>query len=60
MVFEIGQSFTIREGQMTLGTGIVATVHKNLTEDEVNEIQGGRKKREKNARLAEQKAKKSK
>lgn len=60
MVFEIGQSFTIREGQMTLGTGVVATVHKNLTDDERLEIQGGRRVRERNARLAEQKAKKSK
>lgn len=59
MVFEIGQTFTIREGQMTLGTGVVTAVHKNLTEDERSDILGGRRRREKNARLAEQKTKKS-
>lgn len=58
MVFEMGQTFTIREGKMTLGTGIVTTVHKNLTETERSEILGGRRKREKNARLAEQTGKK--
>lgn len=56
MVLEKGQRFTIRDGKMTLGTGVVVTINKNLTEDERIEVMGGRKLREKNARLAEQKA----
>lgn len=59
MVFETGQTFTIREGQMALGTGIVTTVHQNLSETDRSELLGGRRQREKNARLADQKVKKS-
>lgn len=59
MVFEKGQRFTIRDGKMTLGTGVVTSVHKNLSEDDRIEVLGGRKQREKNARLAEEKAKKA-
>lgn len=58
MVFEKGQRFTIRDGKMTLGTGVVSGYNKNLTEDERLEVLGGRKKREKNAREAAQKLEK--
>lgn len=56
MVIEKGQRFTIRDGKTTLGTGVVTDHKKNLTEDERLEVMGGRKQREKNARLAEEKA----
>lgn len=59
MVLEKGQRFTIRDGKITLGTGVVTEYAKNLSEDERIEVIGGRKQREKNARLAEEKANKA-
>lgn len=59
MVFEKGQRFTIRDGRITLGTGVVVDHLKNLTEDERIEVVGGKKQREKNVRLAEEKEKKA-
>lgn len=60
MVFEKGQRFTIRDGKMTLGTGVVTGYNKNLTDDERLEVVGGRKLREKNARIAAEKLAKKK
>lgn len=59
MVFEKGQRFTIRDGRITLGTGVVVDYLKNMSEDERIEVVGGRKQREKNARIAEDKAAKA-
>lgn len=53
MVFEHGQRFTIRDGKMTLGTGVVTKVLKSLAQDERLELLEGKKRREKRARKAE-------
>lgn len=56
MVFEKGQRFTIRDGKVTVGTGVVTDQKPALTEDERVEVVGGRKAREKKARLEAEKA----
>lgn len=56
MVFEKGQRFTIRDGKMTLGTGVVTDIKTPLSQDERIEVLGGRKAREKAARVAAEKA----
>lgn len=47
MVVEQGQRFTIRDGKVTLGTGVITNVLKQLTEDEKQLLQASKKKREK-------------
>lgn len=47
MVFEKGQRFTIRDGKLTLGTGIVTQTLPNLTQDERLGLLEGKKAREK-------------
>lgn len=65
MVFNKGQRFTIRDGKMTLGTGVVTDIRTNLSEDERVLVMGGKKARDKKERTdaekaAKQAAKKSK
>lgn len=56
MVMEQGQRFTVRDGHVTLGTGVVTKVLKSLTEDQRQLLTAGKKKREKAlAASAEQK-----
>ncbi|XP_042224651.1 elongation factor Tu, mitochondrial-like [Homarus americanus] len=47
MVAEKGQRFTLREGSVTIGTGVITTINKDMTEDEKLEVQEGKKYREK-------------
>lgn len=49
MVFEQAQRFTIRDGRMTLGTGVVTKVLPTLTPDERMDLLAGKKAREKKA-----------
>lgn len=59
MVFDKSQRFTIRDGKMTLGTGVVTNIKSPLNQDERIEVLGGRKAREKAARTAADKAAKA-
>lgn len=52
MVLEQGQRFTIRDGKLTLGTGVVTNVKKNLSPDERLELLEGKKAREKKVAAA--------
>lgn len=47
MVLEQGQRFTLRDGSLTLGTGVVTKVLPPLTEDERLSLTEGKKAREK-------------
>lgn len=47
MVLEQGQRFTLRDGTLTLGTGVVTKVLPVLTEDERLSLTEGKKAREK-------------
>jgi len=47
MVVEKGQRFTLRDGMLTLGTGVITKILPRLSEDERTEIQEGKKGREK-------------
>lgn len=47
MVLEQGQRFTLRDGHLTLGTGVVTKVLPHLSEHERMEITEGKKAREK-------------
>ncbi|XP_041977349.1 elongation factor Tu [Aricia agestis] len=49
MVCEPGQRFTLRLGDMTLGTGVITKINKNLTDDERLKLMEGKKAREKAA-----------
>lgn len=49
MFLEYGQRFTIRDGKITLGTGIVTHVHYPLTTESRNEMLEGRRGRERRA-----------
>lgn len=49
MVLEQGQRFTLRDGSLTLGTGVVTKVMKSLTEEERLSLTEGKKAREKKA-----------
>lgn len=49
MVLEQGQRFTLRDGSLTLGTGVVTKVMKTLTEEERLSLTEGKKAREKKA-----------
>lgn len=59
MVFNKGQRFTIRDGKVTVGTGVVTDIKKSLTEDERIEILGGKKARDKKAKEEAAKAAKT-
>lgn len=59
MVFSKGQRFTIRDGKMTLGTGVVTAVRPNMSEDERILVLGGKKAREKKERTDADKAAKA-
>lgn len=59
MVFDKGQRFTIRDGKVTVGTGVVTDIKKSLSEDERIDVLGGKKAREKRARLEADKAAKA-
>lgn len=47
MVLEKGQRFTLRDGSITLGTGVVTEIMTPLTETERSELTEGKKAREK-------------
>lgn len=47
MVLEKGQRFTLRDGAVTLGTGVVTNVFENLTTEEKIALEKGLKKRKK-------------
>uniref|UniRef100_A0A348G617 Elongation factor Tu n=1 Tax=Odontomachus monticola TaxID=613454 RepID=A0A348G617_ODOMO len=47
MVCEKGQRFTLRDGSLTLGTGVITNTLKRLTDDERTAILEGKKQREK-------------
>lgn len=49
MVCEPGQRFTLRLGDMTLGTGVVTKINKNMTEEDRLKLMEGKKAREKAA-----------
>ncbi|CRK90248.1 CLUMA_CG003959, isoform A [Clunio marinus] len=50
MVLEKGQRFTLRDGNITLGTGVVTNILTPLTEKERIELTEGKKAREKKAK----------
>lgn len=52
MVLEQGQRFTLRDGALTLGTGVVTKVLSALSEDERLALTEGKKAREKKASKA--------
>jgi len=47
MVLEKGQRFTLRDGTITLGTGVVTDILTPLTETDRMELTEGKKAREK-------------
>lgn len=47
MVIEKGQHFTIRDGKVTLGTGVVTEVLESLNSDQRVELLEGKRTREK-------------
>lgn len=59
MVFDKGQRFTIRDGKVTVGTGVVVGLNEKLSEDERIDVLGGKKAREKRARKEADKAAKA-
>lgn len=52
MVLEQGQRFTLRDGSITLGTGVVTKVLTGLSEAERIELTEGKKAREKKNKKA--------
>nr|AEE61709.1 unknown [Dendroctonus ponderosae] len=52
MVLEQGQRFTLRDGSVTLGTGVVTKILPKLKEDQREELTEGKKAREKRAKAA--------
>lgn len=52
MVLEQGQRFTIRDGKITLGTGVVTKVLPLLSQEERTQLQEGKKAREKRTAAA--------
>ncbi|ODM92589.1 Elongation factor Tu, mitochondrial [Orchesella cincta] len=52
MVLEKGQRFTLRDGMVTLGTGVITAVNKNLNEQEKILLGEGKKGIEKRAKKA--------
>lgn len=59
MVFDKGQRFTIRDGKVTVGTGVVVGLKEKLSDDERLEVLGGKKAREKRVRKEADKAAKA-
>lgn len=59
MVFDKGQRFTIRDGKVTVGTGVVTEINTKLSDDERIEVLGGKKARDKRARTEADKAAKA-
>lgn len=49
MVCEAGQRFTLRLGDLTLGTGVISKINNNLSEEERIKLMEGKKAREKAA-----------
>jgi elongation factor Tu len=49
MVVEQGQRFTLRDGTLTLGTGVITKINPRLKEDERMLLSEGKKGREKAA-----------
>ncbi|XP_026495318.1 elongation factor Tu [Vanessa tameamea] len=49
MVCETGQRFTLRLGDLTLGTGVITKINSNLSEDDRLKLMEGKKAREKAA-----------
>lgn len=47
MVLEQGQRFTLRDGSITLGTGVVTKILQSLNENERLELTEGKKARSK-------------
>lgn len=47
MVLEQGQRFTLRDGSITLGTGVVTKLMKSLTDEERIQLTEGKKARDK-------------
>jgi elongation factor Tu len=47
MVLEQGQRFTLRDGTITLGTGVVTKINQSLSETERMSLTEGKKAREK-------------
>lgn len=45
MVCEKGQRFTIRDGSMTVATGVITNILSDLSESERLELLAGRKKK---------------
>ncbi|KAK8387312.1 hypothetical protein O3P69_018120 [Scylla paramamosain] len=52
MVLEKGQRFTLREGSVTIGTGVFTTINKPLNEEEKTMLLEGKKYREKKLKAA--------
>jgi elongation factor Tu len=50
MVLEQGQRFTLRDGTITLGTGVVTKISQTLSETERLALTEGKKAREKKAK----------
>ena len=51
MVLEHGQRFTLRDGNITLGTGVVTKVMPPLSEKERLELTEGKKARDKKTKV---------
>ena len=47
MVLEKGQRFTLREGSVTIGTGVFTNINKDLSEEDRTGMMEGKKYREK-------------
>lgn len=52
MFMEQGQRFTLRDGTLTLGTGVITKLHQRLSESERAAISEGKKGREKKEKAA--------
>lgn len=51
MVVEHGQRFTVRDGHITLGTGVVTKIMPSMSEKERLELTEGKKARDKKAKV---------
>lgn len=54
MVLEKGQRFTLRDGSVTLGTGVITNTMKRLTDAERHELLEGKKALKKKEKKAQQ------
>lgn len=52
MFLEKGQKFTLRDGGKTLGTGVITNIKKDMTAEQRELMEGGKKAREKKAKQA--------